>query len=157
MSRSFRHGVFKFNASWSLALQLVAKWGFLLPYLLPDDAVAFIDVLVTRIRPSPGKVLAPEELVFAFYLQTIKWPAVVRHIGLQAIPSSGKELVASFQAAVDFADGKPWRRVFDDMNDGLMDAQTGLAVNGVILASTYVHSFVSTTSIVIHAHLDIYA
>lgn len=127
-------GCSNFEESWGLALRLVAKWGFLFAHLLPDDAVAFVDVLVTLLKPSPGAVVEPAGLVFAFYLQAVKWPAVVRHIGSKDIPASGADLVESYKAAVVFADGKAWARVFEDMNAGLMDAQTGLAINGVTVA-----------------------
>ena len=140
-------GIVKYNAKWERALRVVARLAFLLPFLTPDDVTAFTE-LAALLGIRLGEVLPGVHLVILFLAHAVKWPPVVRHLAhlLVARASPGGDIVrltASFSATdlalllrelAVFADGGAWPTMFREMNGvGLMDAQTGLAVNFVKL------------------------
>ena len=131
------YGIWNYPKHWSLELKLVASWAWALNSLMPEDAVICWKVVQAFLHEPPGELLDHGKLAAAFLAHTIKWPAAVVHFGGLLCELSGTELTAArlvdaYLHTVRWCDGQKWPNVFQRMNGGgRMNAETGLAVNGV--------------------------
>ena len=124
-------GVKSYGATWGLALRVVARMSFLLRLVMPDDVNAFVE-MCSGIATRGGPMLQPFEIAWLFFAQTIKWPTSVRFWWrkLEATrPESAELIMDAYRQVILFSHDQRWPEMFARMNSGLMNAQTGLAVN----------------------------
>ena len=123
-----------------MELKIVCRLGFVLDRILPADAVAVMSVHKQTVV-QPGATVCPVFMTVLFLGQTVKWPASVYHFYalLQGITHGqgphghapvAQKIVEAYVAVIRWSSDREWGQLFEHMNGGLQDAQTGLAVNG---------------------------
>ena len=119
----------RFDEDWPVVLKIVARIGFLLPFMYPMDLAVFGDA-AGMLEPRPGQELAPHHLMWLFLCHLIKWPLAVREIIKRGnIPEDGKGMVNLLRNLLFFCDGKAWPAHFAAMTAGRVDKFIGLAMS----------------------------
>ena len=124
---------------WGWQLRVVARLGFYLRWVVPTD----LEALLTCGHDAshiPGSRVSAAWLCVAFLAQSIKWPpSTLKFLSLLRSPGSSDldveragnagVLLEALSTTIAWSSDRDWPMMFSRMNDGLMDAQTGLAVS----------------------------
>ena len=116
-----RHGIWSYGRGWCLELKMVARAGFILEELTPQDLPEFVECVCQVGPPVAGQRLSPALLSAAFLAQAIKWPPVVKAFRawvLETPLQSGADCIQMYRKCIDMADGHTWHNMFDRMNAG---------------------------------------
>ena len=131
-------GVFNLHKPWSLILKALARLAYVLPFVEPLDLT-----VLTGLRDAlamPGAPIDAMKCLKLFGAHLIKWPpAVTMWTEYTLSANKPSDLVQCWRRVLVWCSGRKWPVMFERMNSGLMDAQTGLVVNSTRLQLTTPH------------------
>ena len=107
-------------------MKLVALFGWAFQFVRPNDLLEFLRGFPPL--PPSGQPWAQGVLSRAFIAQLLKWPFAVKWWFAQATELTHDSFYDALVGVVHHCSGQAYRQVFEAMNAGLMDAQSGLAV-----------------------------
>ena len=110
----------------------VARYGFLLRHVVPDDLAIGMRVVEEFLVPTAS--CNALELTLVFLAHTLKWPPAVQQ-WLRVLkaqpPKSATQIALLYRQVILFCNGKRWPRMHAAMTSGRAGASTGVAVAGM--------------------------
>ena len=131
-----KYGIHKYDKSWPLSVQMVARMAFVLDRITPTDGVAWMSFCSQVCKPQVGAPISAMQFAWCFIAHALKWPPAVDQLrnliqeSAAELPPSAR-IIAAVRQVILWAHGKPLKKMHAEMSSvGRMDAQTGLVICG---------------------------